>query len=385
MSNIINLIKAESGDCFLIQFDNKICILIDCGYKCTYDKYLKPLLVQLAHQNYRIGLFIVTHYDSDHIGGAISFIRDNGYSNAPKIIPIDNIWFNGIFSLLKSSKLLISHLLEKVSDDQSQKCKFLTECLKRHICLAGEGQISAQNSECFEKLCSKYEYRLNNGTANWEVLYGTYLKLENDIVVKCLNPSVTQIRELEKWIDSECIKKLGTHYELEKSEFIDFLTSMILAQCKENDSQFKSIPIAARAPKLDDWINSSKLSPMNIVNRSSIVVEISYQDKNLLFTGDSESSDWISKAKEKYDVVKLSHHGTTKPNIELLNYITFNSAIISTNGRRNHPEKALLARLIKNKVSNIYFNYETQYAKDLIKLQQVHDFSVFFNSEKIYF
>ena len=96
--------------------------------------------------------------------------------------------------------------------------------------------------------------------------------------------------------------------------------------------------------------------------------------------------DWtLQKAKEKYDVVKLSHHGTTKPNIELLNYITFNSAIISTNGRRNHPEKALLARLIKNKVSNIYFNYETQYAKDLIKLQQVHDFSVFFNSEKIYF
>ena len=386
MSNIINLIKAENGDCFLIQFDNKICILIDCGYKCTYDKWLKPLLVKLAHQNYRIGLFIVTHYDCDHIGGAISFIKENGESNAPKIIPIDNIWFNGIFSILMSSELLMNHLIEKVSDDQSQRCKDLVESLKKHICLSGEGPISAQNSECFETLCKRYDYRLNAGSTNGKVLSGTSLQLRNDIVINCLNPSETQIKELEKWINLKCIKKLGAQYELEKSQFIEFLTFMLLADSKELDTAFSSTPIVARTPRIEDWLNRSKqLRPMNTINRSSIVVEISYQDKILLFAGDSESSDWVLGAKDKYDIVKLSHHGTTKPNIELLNHVTFHSAIISTNGRRKHPEKDLLARLIINNVSNIYFNYEIQHVKDLIKMQEFYDFKVFFDTDKIYF
>ena len=161
---------------------------------------------------------------------------------------------------------------------------------------------------------------------------------------------------------------------------------MLLSDSKESDTSFSSTPIVARTPRIEDWLNRSKpLRPMNTINRSSIVVEISYQDKILLFAGDSESSDWVLGAKDKYDIVKLSHHGTTKPNIELLNHVKFNSAIISTNGRRKHPEKDLLARLIINNVSNIYFNYEIQHVKDLIKMQEFYDFKVFFDTDKIYF
>ena len=76
--NIIHLLKAESGDCVLLQLANKRCILIDCGYKSTYENELKPLLLRLSSEGYVISLLIITHYDEDHIGGAISFLKDNG-------------------------------------------------------------------------------------------------------------------------------------------------------------------------------------------------------------------------------------------------------------------------------------------------------------------
>ncbi len=43
----IHFIKALSGDCFLIEPEDKKCILIDCGYKSTYEKELRPVLINL--------------------------------------------------------------------------------------------------------------------------------------------------------------------------------------------------------------------------------------------------------------------------------------------------------------------------------------------------
>ena len=71
----IHFMKALSGDCFLIELEDKRCILVDCGYKSTYENELKPLLVKLREEGGRISLFVVTHMDEDHIGGAITFLE----------------------------------------------------------------------------------------------------------------------------------------------------------------------------------------------------------------------------------------------------------------------------------------------------------------------
>ena len=41
----IHFMKALSGDCFLIELEDKQSILIECGYKSTYENELKSLLV----------------------------------------------------------------------------------------------------------------------------------------------------------------------------------------------------------------------------------------------------------------------------------------------------------------------------------------------------
>ena len=67
-----------AGDCILIELEHPDCILIDCGYKTTYNTELRPLLLRLNAEGYRISLMIISHIDRDHIEGAVHFLRENG-------------------------------------------------------------------------------------------------------------------------------------------------------------------------------------------------------------------------------------------------------------------------------------------------------------------
>ena len=160
---------------------------------------------------------------------------------------------------------------------------------------------------------------------------------------------------------------------------------MLLANCREQIPLPKDSAIGVYKPDIDLWIGTSNKSRMNDINRASIVVEIDYENKRLLFAADSESSDWTERASDEYNVVKMSHHGTTKPNMELLKKTRIHEAIISTNGRRNHPEDELLALLIKSGVNVIHFNYNIPRKKDLLLLEQEYGFKANFCESKIYF
>lgn len=67
---IVHFLPAKAGDCILIELDYPSCILIDSGFRDTYEQHLKPLLLQLSSKGYHISLLIVTHIDRDHIEGA---------------------------------------------------------------------------------------------------------------------------------------------------------------------------------------------------------------------------------------------------------------------------------------------------------------------------
>ena len=105
MSNcIIHFLKAVAGDCFVLEFESKECIVIDCGYKSTYKNELRPLLLKLKDKGCKVTLLLITHTDRDHIEGAIEFIKDNGKAFAPNIITVENICIDG-----GMTKLMIYH------------------------------------------------------------------------------------------------------------------------------------------------------------------------------------------------------------------------------------------------------------------------------------
>ena len=111
---IIHFLPARAGDCFVLEFDDKNCILIDSGYQVTYREELKPLLQKLAEKGCKIVLMIITHIDEDHILGAISFLEDNGNADHPRIIQVDEIWHNGIFNTIMNSERFLRRKTENV-------------------------------------------------------------------------------------------------------------------------------------------------------------------------------------------------------------------------------------------------------------------------------
>ena len=81
----IYLLKALAGDCFLLDFNNGSCVLIDGGYKTTYTKQLKQLLINLKNEGKYLEYVILTHYDSDHIGGLLALLEENEKREARKL------------------------------------------------------------------------------------------------------------------------------------------------------------------------------------------------------------------------------------------------------------------------------------------------------------
>lgn len=71
----IHTIDVEQGDCFLIRLPQKKCMLIDTGeekYSNRVHEYINQFFISEGIS--QIDYFVLTHPDSDHIGGAKSII-----------------------------------------------------------------------------------------------------------------------------------------------------------------------------------------------------------------------------------------------------------------------------------------------------------------------
>ena len=377
----IHFIKAMSGDSFLVELGEGHCILIDCGYKSTYESELKPLLQRLHHEGCRIDLLVITHMDEDHIGGAIALITENGDRRNPNIIAIDKIWFNGIFNLCCINDFLSSHLVEKLTELDHEKAEYLSSKFLRLIG-TGDSSVSAKHAEAFETLCKRYNYDINTDSQNGLIMNGDRIII-GKWQISVLSPGEEEVDSFAKWIDRCLISSLGKNYKLDKNDFAEFIEKMIIATSKDEEGSCGRECISAGKTDIETWIGTSTMAPMNEANRMSIVIEIEGDGISMLFTGDSESEDWAERARNRYDVVKMSHHGSTKPNIALLQKINTNKVLISTNGKKNHPENDLLARIFTKDIRGLYFNYEIRQKEQILDCQGNYNFTAHFEEEVI--
>jgi Predicted hydrolase (metallo-beta-lactamase superfamily) len=389
---IVYSLPAEAGDCTVIEFDNQECIIIDCGYKTTYINELKPLLIKLKDKGCRIALLVVTHIDQDHIEGAIELIKDNGNSDNPNIIEIDNIWYNGFFNTLFLNEIFEQHKCAVVErESQKNKMRLIKAQLEMQIQRATSSDyISAKHSKSFEELCSLNHYKFNEQfkdkvvkrrSDNKEDVINNNIKF-GEISITVLAPNQMLLDGLAKEFHKELVRNFGIDYYL--SEDGDFSSMFELIMRLHYETESFSGFIATMGNDIEKWIGTSSMSKMNVINNAAIVIEIEYQNLRLLFTADSDSDYWAMYLKEFYDVIKVSHHGTTKPNMQLIDKTKGKYIIISTNGERyGHPEKELIARLILNGNRNLYFNYAVNLQNTLCAIQEKYNFNAYFGINKI--
>lgn len=380
---------AENGDCFLISLgkENRKHILIDCGYADTYHDFLKKDFKELKELGEKINLFIVTHIDEDHILGAIEFIKEN---NESQIIEIEEVWYN-----------CYRHLqIDKSQGVMSDKEKRI---LQREITL-GESYIKRESSSEISKskvsvkqgstlgaLLLKGEYKWNSIFEGKAVSQSSIEKIElGDMSINILSPNNEKLEMLKKKWLKELTNKKWNFNITEDRLFDDAFEFMVLMYEEELliDKKEVSLEEITTIASLQDIIQEKVNADKSPTNGSSIGICINYEEKNLLFLADGHPDilreNIHNLGVEKFDLVKVPHHGSRKNmTLELSEVLKSDKFLISTNGNKHaHPDLESLARLIytnKDISKKFYFNYETKASKWISaeKIKDIFNLEVF--------
>lgn len=229
----LNILPAYNGDSILIRTLNEnqeeFVILIDGGTPSTFEYSLKKNLNGVK----TINLLILTHIDSDHIGGLIKFFKNSLIDK----IEIDEIWIN----------------------------QPLTEFNQTSI---EKAQISVRQAENFKTLIKE---RKPHSKIREITIEDNIINIEG-LEFKILSPSIDVKNELYKVYEKEIKKALA------KQEAAKINISSRASVYSESLKQLSEIN-----HKPDSSINS------DIYNSSSIAFILKCPDVKLLLLADSRA------------------------------------------------------------------------------------------------
>ena len=353
--------KAENGDAFLIKFDNGQNILIDMGMPKTYENEIRQELIKLKEQEQKIDLLIISHIDEDHIGGAIKFLEENKNN---EIIEISEIWHNS-YKHLQFEK-------EKVSKIKEDTASILNSIIKQNQTVDstdGIQKISCKQGSSLASLIYKYDYSWNTTFDNSAI----FIENKSEVVIEdlkfiFLSPNQEKLKKLSnKWLKELSKKKYS--FEISDEEIFDDAFEFYMKFLEDDDIKISSI--SSKKSLNFEELSEIEEKDNSVTNASSLAFIIEYKDKKLLFLGDSHEDvvfDSLAKLKDKdyglkFDLMKVSHHGSNK-NISnrLINLITCNKFLFSTDGlSHNHPNLEAISKIVVNNIESkkeLFFNYE---------------------------
>ena len=325
----IEMLPAGHGDCLWLQYGKGQAvsrILVDCGTKSTYP-WLKKRVAQLPEDQRNFELFILSHIDDDHIGGAIPFFKDQSLG-----LHFADLWFNGY-----------KHLLAGKAS-------------------AMDDMLGAKQGEIFTLEIDKFGLPWNLWRKDGPIVIdGDELPvhtLPGGMRLTLLSPTQSNLATLEKkW--REDIEEM----DLTPGKSADF-------------EQFLRTPATSTDV---DALADAKFNPDDAPhNGSSIAVLAEYQGKSILLGADAYAPVLAASIRKllkqrggerlKLDAFKIPHHGSKNNlNIELLNLLDCSQYLISTNGDRfKHPDREAIGRVIKYGKSGgnppkLYFNFRTEW------------------------
>ena len=320
----IDVLPAEYGDSLWIEYGspkNPHRILVDCGTKSVYKNALKPRIQALKPADRHFELFIVSHVDIDHIGGAIDFVADSRSLG----ITFDDIWFNGYKQLKAASSML-----------------------------------GAPSGEDLTALLEDLNLPWNKAFKDKPVAVGPSgalpkFKLPGPIKITLLSPSLQQLVDLLPEWEVAC-----------KNADIKPGKGRRPARPRSGE------PTLLGDPPVEVLADAKFTSDRAAPNGSSIAVLAEFDGKRVLLTADAHVPTLLSsltrlwKGKpQEVDAFKVSHHGSgNNTSVDLVKSVKCKNWIVSTNGKVfGHPDQEAIARIVKYGTpgQKLYFNYETKF------------------------
>jgi len=320
----IHMLPAMFGDCLWVDYgnpDDPNVILIDAGTAGTW----KPLLRKIEDRIEKTGkplvieLFVVTHVDRDHIGGAIKFMEQLRNLN----VTIREVWFNGWH-----------HLNGEVPPE------------KRDGLGAVDGEhLTALLRDSPVPWNGLFERGAVVAPATGELPQRTIAGME----LILLSPDQDKLDKLIKvWMNEVLAEGVvpGDAFEVETPP--DLLGKL-------------PVDVLAGYPfECDD----------TEANGSSIAFLATFEEKTILFGADAHPDLLVknlarvkpSKLKGGIAALKVSHHGSKgNTNDELVSLLQAEHYLVSTNGSiYSHPDDEAIARIIVlgPAVKQLHFNYD---------------------------
>jgi len=317
----IEMLPADFGDCLGIEYGDPkdpSRVLIDCGAPSTFP-WLRHRVESLEAKDRRFELFVLTHIDNDHIGGAIPFFKDQKLG-----VEFGDVWFNG-WKHLPSQRL------------------------------------GSKQAEIFSTLVRDRELPWN--VAN----DGAAMMLKGDGLPVFDLPGGLRLTLLSP--TAEKLAKLRPRWEKE-----------VRAHGLKPGSKVDYRKFLAGGPKttstdVDALADTTFKGDAGAPNGSSIALLAEFEDKRALLVGDAHApvvASSLAKVLETrggerlpVDVFKVSHHASKgNLSVDLLHLLDCDRYLISTSGSRfRHPDREAIARLIKygGERPTLCFNYRSEH------------------------
>lgn len=321
----MHTLAAGHGDCLWIDFGNPEVptrILVDAGTEGTFPELKRAMEcvrgVSASHE-----LFVVTHVDQDHIGGALALMEDEDIAAQFK-----EVWFNG--------------------------WKHLQQAL-------GMQPLGAVMGERLTGALEKAPEKWNTSFSPGAVIRGTgsvgiSCRPVGDATVTILSPTKQELAALHAlWAT-----------EVRSAGMVPGVPPKKLATVRPG-MQALGIRDIQRLADTPVDVDTAK------ANGSSIAMLVEFEGKRLLLGADAHPSVLLAGIRQIQpvgrlivDVFKAPHHGSAA-NVtdELLDAIEPKTVVFSSNGARfKHPDEIAIARVVRKYEGQgveLVFNYETEF------------------------
>lgn len=363
---VVELLPARHGDALLVRAvaeGRTTNILIDAGPQATYRDVLRPRLSALADAGECLHLFIITHIDADHIGGALAFLEDNGPCAAPSVIEVKDVWHNSY-----------RHLFQNGATPSEQQATRV----KQNVALRaaeGTGNISARQGSTLAAVLRRFGYAWNaafGGDAVTMLDRPRRVVLDDGVSLTLLSPRPDDLTSLARLWRRELLS-VGVPSDLvDAVAFEDAFERMIERESElSDDGAGEPDPISARRQTEPPPMSSFR-EDRSRPNASSISFLLEVGTKRALFLADAHPSRIAEGLRQlatepiHIGAVKVSHHGSKKnTSPEICSLFRTNHALISTDGTKHgHPDIETLLWLVDSQSGvTLHFNYRTTAAE----------------------
>lgn len=314
----IEMLAAGHGDALIVEWgpqDNTRRLLIDAG---TYHSWpdVRARLLKRRHDRYEV--FVVTHVDEDHIGGAIALLDDPDLRHR-----ISHIWFNGFVHCKEGGNVLGPVNGEQLTDRiVSNTFEWNIPFKPKRSPAVGGPVVVASSGDL------------------------PVVDLPGGARAVLLSPSGPKLKRMaETW------RKDVVNAGLVPGE----------GDVGHNQAPRPHTPGHEELPAMIDQaelkrLTSTKKNDGSAANGSSIAMVIEHDGKRLLLAGDAHASvlagnlkrygQMIGEDRPRIDLFKLSHHGSVANlSQKLLEAISVQRFLVSSNGDNfGHPDDEAIAR-----------------------------------------